>query len=225
MTTHLANDLYQKILAGDMRSATALVEEWANTHGYDRAVTEILEPALDLFGEKWSTSEDFSLAQGYVAGKVAENIMTKAIESLSADSSRTVSKGTIVIGNIEDDHHALGRKLVSIFLRNAGWEICNLGNDVLPVEFVDKAEEVNASIIAVSAMMYTTAMNIKKLREEIDNRELNGRILLAVGGAVFLQRPELVEIVGGDGTALNAIKAPILMDQLLERSVSKGGVS
>ncbi len=223
MVNHLANDLYHLILAGDMRSATELVEKWANIHSYERAVTEILEPALDSFGEKWSTSEDFSLAQGYVAGKVAENIMTKAIETLPADSSRTALKGPVVIGNIEDDYHALGRKLVSTFLRNAGWEICNLGNDVLPAEFVDKAEEVNAPIIAVSAMMYMTAMNIKKLRQEIDNRGLNGRILLAVGGAVFLQRPELVEIVGGDGTASNAIKAPSLMDQLLERAVSKGG--
>ncbi len=222
MANNLANDLYHIILEGNLRSATSLVEKWANIHGYDRAVTEILEPALNLFGEKWGSSEDFSLAQGYVAGKVAENIMVKAIDSLPADSSQAVTKGPIVIGNIEDDHHALGRKLVSIFLRHAGWEICNLGNDVLPVEFVDKAEEVNAPIIAVSAMMYTTAMNIKKLRQEIDNRGLKGRILLAVGGAVFLQRPELVEIVGGDGTSPNAIKAPVLMEQLLERAVPKG---
>ncbi len=105
LANDLANDLYHTILAGDMRSATELVEKWANTHGYERAVSEILEPALDLFGEKWSTSEDCSLAQGYVAGKVAENIMKKAIESLPADSSRNVLKGPIVIGNIEDNHN------------------------------------------------------------------------------------------------------------------------
>jgi len=151
--------------------------------------------------------------------------MTKAIESLSEDSSQTVSKGPIVIGNIEDDYHALGRRLVSVFLRKSGWEIYNLGSDVLPTKFVDKAEEVNAPIIAVSAMMYMTAMNIKKVREEIDNRGLKGKIMLAAGGAVFLQRPEVLEIVGGDGTSPNAIKAPKLMDQLLERAIPRGGTS
>jgi len=96
---------------------------------------------------------------------------------------------------------------------------------VLPTKFVDKAEEVNAPIIAVSAMMYMTAMNIKKVREEIDNRGLKGKIMLAAGGAVFLQRPEVLEIVGGDGTSPNAIKAPKLMDQLLERAIPRGGTS
>ncbi len=224
MTDNLTDDLINLILAGNRKAATALVEEWADIHGYKRAVSEILEPALDQFGEMWSTSEDLSLAQGYVAGKVAEDIMTKAVSSLSEELSQTVFKGPIVIGNIEDDYHALGRRLVTIFLRKAGWKVYNLGNDVLPSEFVDKAEEVNAPIIAVSAMMYMTAINIKKLRQEIDNRGLKGKILLAVGGAVFLQRPELVEIVGGDGTARNAIKAPKFMDRLLERAIPRGGL-
>ena len=223
MSRELKNELLERILAGDRRSATALVEEWAEDHGYERAVTEILEPALTLFGDRWATEDDVSLAQGYIAGKVAEDIMERAAASQAVKSPVSESKGQVVIGNIEDDCHVLGRRMVATFLRLAGWEVYDLGEDVLAAAFVDKALEVGAPIVGASAMMYRTALNIKKLRKEIDDRGLSGQIQLAVGGAVFIQRPELVKEVGGDGTARNAIAAPALMEQLLEKVPQEGG--
>lgn len=73
-------------------------------------------------------------------------------------------------------------------------------------------------MIGVSAMMYTTALNIKSLRAEIDRRGLTGKIQLAVGGAVFVLRPDLVDEIGGDGTARNAMAAPALFDDLWEKA-------
>jgi methanogenic corrinoid protein MtbC1 len=68
-------------------------------------------------------------------------------------------------------------------------------------------------------MIYNTAQNIKKLRKEIDDRNLNGKIQLCVGGAVFKLRPELAKQVGADGTTDNAIKAPELVQELLQKSL------
>jgi len=163
----------------------------------------------------WATTEDLSIAQGYIAAKITEIIMGKAAEEKTGTNRRNESKGPVVIGNILDDCHALGRKLVTTFLERSNWEVIDLGNDVDPSEFVDRAVEVNAPVIGASAMMYTTAINIRRLRDEIDHRGLKQKIKLAVGGAVFIQRPELVEMVGGDGTARNAIDAPALMDRLI----------
>ena len=75
----------------------------------------------------------------------------------------TISKGNVVIGNIEDDYHSLGRKLIGIFLKSSGWTVYDLGNDVLSEEFIEKALETKSRVIGVSAMMYTTAKNIRKL--------------------------------------------------------------
>jgi methylmalonyl-CoA mutase cobalamin-binding domain/chain len=118
------------------------------------------------------------------------------------------------MGNIEDDYHSLGRKLVTIFLRTAGWRVIDLGNDVRAEEFVDAAVANEAKIIGVSAMMLTTAKNIRNVRHEIDSRGFSGSIKLAVGGAIFKMRPELVVEVGGDGTVASAVDAPRLMAQL-----------
>jgi len=216
----LQRKILDAILDGDRSSAGKILSEFTKTHGYKETLINLLEPALLEFGKIWSKKEDVSLAQGYIAGKIAEDFMTRAIKDISTKPSATALKGPVVIGNIEDDYHALGRKMVTTFLRASGWKVYDLGNDCLPADLVDKAQEVGAKIIGVSAMMYTTVQNIKKLRAEIDNRKLTNRIQLAVGGAVFLLRPELVMNVGGDGTSRNAINAPQLMEKLWKKAVT-----
>ena len=225
MNRDFQHELFDLLLAADRQSANGLIDEWARDRSYERAVIELLEPALRLLGERWSKEEDVSLAQGYIAGKIAEDLMAKVTAPQTSDPAVSASKGPVVIGNIQDDCHGLGRKLVVIFLQAAGWKVYDLGNDVAPGEFVDKAVEVDAPIIGASAMMYMTAMNIKELREEIDRRGFKGKMRLAVGGAVFVQRPELVEDVGGDGTAQNALDTPNLMSRLLDSVIQDGGAA
>lgn len=122
----------------------------------------------------------------------------------------------VILTNIEDDFHALGRKMIGTFLTASGWQVHDLGNDMLAEDIVDEAEKLNAPIIGVSAMMYTSALNIKKVRQEIDRRNLQDKIKLAVGGAIFKVRPQLVDEVGGDGTASSATQVPELFSRLLK---------
>jgi methanogenic corrinoid protein MtbC1 len=213
--------LIEQICLGDRAGANALLDTWGTEHGYERLLIDVLEPTLLLIGDEWRSSESFTLAQAYVAAKVAEDVITK-IATLNRQEAETQrAKGPVVIGNIEEDFHALGRRMVGTFLRLDGWTVHDLGNDVSPAMFVDKAIEVGARVIGVSAMMLTTAHNIQQLRTEIDHRGLTGRIQLAVGGAVFLVCPGLVAEVGGDGTARTAIEATRLFDRLWEESVKK----
>ena len=202
--------LIEFILSGNRKEAVDLLDAWAGRHHYNSAISDILEPVLTEIGNRW-VSENISLAAGYLAGKIAEDVLLKAHEKKEAVPE---TKGPVVLGNVEDDYHSLGRRLLGIFLRTAGWRIIDLGNDVPAEEFVDAAVKNNAQVIAVSAMMFTTARNIIKIRHEIEKRGLSGAIRLAVGGAVFKIRPELVDEVGGDGTAVSAVEAPALMERL-----------
>ena len=198
------------ILNGERKEAMDLLDGWAHRFHWRATILELLEPVLDEIGKRWA-AEKISLAAGYMAGKIAEDVFLKAVQ---ANEAIPLTKGPVVIGNIEDDYHSLGRKLVTIFLRTAGWRVIDLGNDVRAEEFVDAAVMNGAKIIGVSAMMLTTAKNIRNVRREIDNRGLSGSIKLAVGGAVFKMRPELVADVGGDGTVASAVDAPRLMAEL-----------
>lgn len=212
----LRKELYGLILNAQRDRAVALLGTAAASVGYRQVIHDVLEPVLVEIGERWAKDE-LSLAQGYVAGKVAEDVLLLAAqESPPAPGER---KGPVVLGNIEDDHHALGRKMVAIFLAAAGWEVVDLGNDVPAQDFVDKAEAVGARVIGVSAMMLTTAEGTAKIHELLVQRGLAGRIQLAIGGAVINLRPELVAEYGGDGTCVNAIQAPALFDRLWARSL------
>jgi methanogenic corrinoid protein MtbC1 len=215
MNTVQGKILLQSILEADRSSAQNVIETWASEKGYESAITDLLSGVLEEIGKRWEISGDISLAQGYVAAKIAEEVFAKALEARRKSAiSQSSHKGPVIMGNIEDDYHPLGRKMVSSFLQIAGWEVIDLGIDVPAGIFVDKALEHGSLVIGVSAMMYSTAKNIKKLRNEIDNRGLSGKIQLAVGGAVFRLRSELVEETGGDGTCPSALQAPALFERL-----------
>ena len=223
MNENLQVRLVSAILDADRALANQLISDWAAVNGFDRAMIEVVSPVLVEIGKMYAEAGEFSLAQGYVAGKVAEDTLAKVLSHQDVAAPKT-TKGPVVIGNIEDDYHPLGRKMVGVFLQAAGWQVYDLGIDVTAEEFVEKALEVNARVVGASAMIYITAVNIKALRKEIDHRGLTGSLQLAVGGAVFKLRPELLEEVGGDGTADNAINAPALFEELWNASLEKGEI-
>lgn len=207
--------LLRLLLAGQRDAANAEIDVLARKYGYHDVLTHVMEPTLETIGEQWS-KDQLSLAVGYVAGKVAEDLLLKALNETSRTGDIPTLKGPVILGNVEDDFHSLGRKMVSIFLQAAGWKVVDLGNDVPAAEYVDAAEQHKARVIGVSAMMFTTADNIRKIREELDRRNLSQTMKLAVGGAVFRIRPELAKEVGGDGTTATAVEAPRLFSSLWE---------
>jgi methanogenic corrinoid protein MtbC1 len=201
------------------RPAAARVIRQAIAEGMaaDRVLADVLDPALAQIGRLWGR-ETVSLAQTFVAAKIAEDILLSCVPEGGAEAPH---RQPAVIGNIEDDFHSLGRRIVGSFLRAAGWVVHDLGNDVPAEQFVDRAIEVGAAVVGVSAMMQTTALGIRKIRATIEARGLEGRLKLAVGGAVFNWRPDLIAEVGGDGTAVNASGADALFQRL--QAEAKGG--
>jgi methanogenic corrinoid protein MtbC1 len=202
---------------GEKDKAIKKLKDWALLSDFKTVIFEILEPMLVEWGKLWMQGQ-LSLAHGYLSGKVAEEFYMEASKNEEFKQSNRIRKGTIILGNIEDDFHPLGRKLVNIYSQAAGWNIIDLGTDVTAEIFIEKAIEHNADVIAVSAMMFTTAKNISKVREQIEKHNLSGVTKLAVGGAVFKLRPELVQQVGGDGTAETAIDAPALFERLVMKT-------
>lgn len=207
--------LSELISEGEKDLALDLLKSWSEQTSFKEVIFNIMEPMLEKWGKLWMQGK-ISLAHGYVSGKVAEEFYLLATSDREFFKELPEKKGTIILGNVEDDFHPLGRKLVSIYTKAAGWNIIDLGVDVPAETFVEKAIEHDADIIAVSAMMFTTAQNILKIRKQIDESQLSNKVKLALGGAIFKIRPELVKELGGDGTAENAIHAPKLFDSLLK---------
>lgn len=203
--------LLDSIRRADRSTADRAIRAWVASRGAEGMLAEVLEPVLRIVGDQWFRDESFTLAQAYVSSRIAEDCM-----ELVADQGALLgaTRGPVVLGNIEEDFHGLGRRLVGTFLRTRGWLVVDLGNDVAAKEFVDQALHFGASVIGVSAMSLSTARNIARVREELESRSLASRIKLAVGGAVFCLRPDLAGEVGGDGTASDAREAALLIERL-----------
>ncbi len=215
----ILDQVLNAIRRADREAAVTLLKSWADTHGYEPLHSKVLEPLLSRIGHDWCEEQMFSLAQVYVSAKVTEDMLTIIAQKRAPSAPTVVTQGPVILGNIEDDFHPLGRRIVANFLRIDGWEVIDLGNDVPPATFVDTAVGAGARVIGVSAMIMSNALNIMRVREEIGRQGMTGRIQLAVGGAVFVVSPGLVADVGGDGTSSSALGAGKLFSRLWQAAV------
>ncbi len=93
------------------------------------------------------------------------------------------SAGTIIIGTVEGDIHDIGKNLVASILSANGFDVVDLGADVKLEKFIAKAEEVNADLICLSALLTTTMTGQKRLVELLKEKGIYGRFKVMVGGA------------------------------------------
>jgi len=91
--------------------------------------------------------------------------------------------GKIVIGTVQGDLHDIGKNLVAILLKGAGFNVIDLGHDVPPEKFIATALETKADVIGLSALLTTTMPVMKKVVELAREQGLYGRIKIIIGGA------------------------------------------
>jgi 5-methyltetrahydrofolate--homocysteine methyltransferase len=91
--------------------------------------------------------------------------------------------GRVVIGSVHGDLHDIGKNLVGIMLKGAGFEVIDLGNDVPAERFVDAAQESGAAVVGLSALLTTTMPVMKEVVDLVRARGLAGRVKVIVGGA------------------------------------------
>ena len=120
-------------------------------------------------------------------------------------------RGKVVIGTIKGDLHDIGKNLVGIMLKGAGFEVIDLGHDVEPEAFVETAVREGAPLIGMSALLTTTMSRMKEVVALIESRGLSGQIKTIVGGAPL--SPEFAREIGADeyasdgSTAVERVKA------------------
>lgn len=122
-------------------------------------------------------------------------------------------KPRAVIGVVEGDTHDIGKNLVKIMLDTAGFEMYDLGRDVALDAFVDKAIEVNASLICMSTLMTTTMVGMKTVIEKLQERGIRDKVKVMIGGSPISQK--YADEIGADGYSTNAVEAVKLAKRLL----------
>ncbi len=124
------------------------------------------------------------------------------------------SRGKIVIGTVQGDLHDIGKNLVGIMLKGAGFDVIDLGKDVSAENFVDTAEKENANVIGMSALLTTTQPIMKKVVEKLKEKGLNNKIKTIVGGAPLSS--EYADLIGADAYSYDAANAVVSVSELVK---------
>jgi 5-methyltetrahydrofolate--homocysteine methyltransferase len=121
--------------------------------------------------------------------------------------------GKVVIGTIKGDLHDIGKNLVGIMLKGAGFEVIDLGNDVPPEKFVDTAKSENADAIGMSALLTTTMTGMKDVIELMKKEAVYGKIKVIIGGAPVTK--DFAKEIGADSYAYDGINAVETLRQFI----------
>ena len=147
---------------------------------------------------------------------MAGEAMKAAVDVLEPELARRGTQrkmlGKVVIGTVEGDIHDIGKTLVATMMAAAGFDVYDLGVDVPVQKLVDKVREVEADIVAVSALLTTTMVRQKDVVDTLKSEGLTD-VKVMVGGAPVTR--SWMEEIGADGTSEDAIGAVAVARTLL----------
>lgn len=121
--------------------------------------------------------------------------------------------GKVILGTVQGDLHDIGKNLVGIMLKGAGFEVVDLGKGVPPEKFIEVAQAEQAGIIGMSALLTTTMPVMKNVVSLVKERGFHGKIKTIIGGAPVTE--DYARQIGADGYAYDAARAVEKVKELL----------
>lgn len=133
---------------------------------------------------------------------------------MSQETSETQKLGTVVIGTVFGDLHDIGKNLVVLMLESSGFQVHNIGENIPPEQFVEKARELNADVVGMSSLLTTGDPHVKATVEAFKKSDLADRVKVMCGGAAVTRKYAL-EVCGADGHAADAVAAVNICRQFM----------
>jgi len=178
--------LSQAVHKGDIATAVAQTQQAIDA---GTSVQDILDKGLiatmDEVGENFSKGTIF-VPQMLRSAKTMQECM-KLLQPLFQEGNVAV-KGKVLIGTVKGDLHDIGKNLVSMMLEGAGFTLVDLGVDVPPEKFVQKIQEVEPDIVAMSALLSTTMPSMPLTIEAMQQANIRDKVKVMIGGAPVTQK-------------------------------------
>ncbi|NTW71805.1 MAG: cobalamin-binding protein [Eubacteriaceae bacterium] len=203
----------ESLMEFEPEDTIALVNE-ALASGIDAktVLNEGLIKGMDIVGQLFKTNEIYVPEVTMAAECLQEALVV--IKPLLKEEPSDV-KVTVVIGTVEGDVHDIGKNLVAVMMEGAGFEVIDIGNNVLAQTFIDAAKEHNADIIACSALLTTTMAVMPEVAALAKNEKFEKDVKVLFGGAPIFEKWALEN--GADGYAEDASGAVQLVKDLVSR--------
>ena len=201
----LVTTLRNQLLAFDSDKFVDTVKKTVDEGNDPLDVVNALTEILKEVGKKFENGEIF-LVHLVAAGDAAKRATFEVLEPLIRKrSEKRETLGKVLIGTVAGDIHDIGKNIVSMMLFTAGFEVYDIGKDVSTEDFVKKAKEIDADIVALSALLTTTLPAQREVIEALKKAGLREKVKVLVGGAPATAK--WAEEAGADGYGEDAIEA------------------
>jgi len=182
MSEVLFKQMAQAVIDGDDDEAIALAQQ-ALDQGVDplEAINKGYTAGMDVVGELYSTG-DYFLPDLILGGEAMKAALAALEPALKASGQVREVLGTVVLGSVKGDIHEIGKSLVGSMLSANGFDVYDLGIDIEADEFVTKAREYSADIVALSALLTTTMLHQRDVIELLAEAGFHGRWLSSDSG-------------------------------------------
>ncbi len=195
--------IIESLQRGDNQKVAELTQQAIDAGlGAAQILNDGLLAGMDVIGEKFGANEIF-LPEVLLSARAMNAGMDLIKPLLVADD--VPSLGKAVIGTVRGDLHDIGKNLVGIMLKGAGFEVIDLGSDVAPEVFVETAEAEGAMVVGLSALLTTTMSGMKDVVELVKSKGLEGKVRVIVGGAPLSQA--FADDIGADAYGYDASNA------------------
>ena len=180
--TQILDGLKDAVLAYDIEAASRLTRQ-----GLDQGMPPLrlidagLSRGIAVIGEKFQTMEIF-LPELMMAAKVFLEAMKILEPAILASAEGRRKRGVAVVGTVKGDVHSIGKDLFATLLKVAGFEVHNLGVNVHPSKFVEKAVETKADVVGLSALMTTTMPSMREVIEFFEAHSIREKHTVLIGG-------------------------------------------
>ncbi|MFH0732538.1 MAG: corrinoid protein [Candidatus Omnitrophota bacterium] len=199
------------ILNGDISAVPTLVNKAISAGASSEDVlNKGLIAGMSVVGEKFKANEIY-VPEVLISAK-AMHAGLDILEPLLAKAG-VKPKGKVIVGTVRGDLHDIGKNLVSMMLKGAGFMVIDLGIDVDPKRFIDEAVKNQAKVIAMSSLLTTSMPSMKATVDLLKNKGLKGKIKTVIGGAPVTQK--YADEIDADGYADNASSAADKIKELL----------
>ena len=203
-------DVYKAVIDGKVEDAVAGVEQGLNSGiTVDDLLKKGLLAAMDLVGERFGEGEIF-IPQVIWSAKAMQAGMDFLRPHFTEGQQQKSAR--IIIGTAQGDIHDIGKNLVGMMLEGAGFEVVDLGVDIKPEKFVERAVEERADIIAVSALLTTTMMSMAEV-VSLKNEQALSSLKVIIGGAPLSSN--FCKEIGADAYGVDAMDAVAKVKELM----------
>jgi 5-methyltetrahydrofolate--homocysteine methyltransferase len=193
--------LAEAVIKGDQATAAGITKAALSEGMAPKSVLdEGLIAGMEVVGDRFKKNEVY-IPEVLIAARA----MKMAMEVLEPELVKAGVQpiGRLVIGTVQGDLHDIGKNLVAMMLKGAGFEVIDLGVDVSPTRFVEEAKSRNAQLVGMSALLTTTMPGMEKTVKALQEAGVTAKIM--VGGAPVTQ--SFAEKIGAQGYAPDAASA------------------